>query len=688
MTVHQIWIGEVMPNDECGWVAGVRKHAQEAGWAHKLWTWDELLKTYGSEPLAGVFIKLMADFPMATTYTLMADYYRLRVLADAGGVYLDADFKASGWPMWPDGVDVADVYVLGEFTNHERACNGFFYCRNADSMRRAAKLAECYLLARLPVDAADLPSRYVEMVRRDGGRGGLARCGVGPGFIRRRVLPAWMNDGVKVTFIDKGLVGHRQWDGGAVLTHQATAHWHEGGKSSDDPFWPAVAEKAKTLSRQRMMDALPAHLRPFGGVKPPVRVRCADAAHGNGGMCADAMANGGGSAVGLMFRIPRDVRRVVALSNVTTGFSPDMLPLRAGDLVIHCNHSRHREAAMAVKGTRHWLFVRHGKGRDPRGWHWYHEGTFDGFEKVFFIDDASMLAPFRWFKEFRQVSKKSPTTGFIVANMMREVAPNLPLVLGGFEPGVKHGTPQWDGHDWHVEAEWYKQRGFTLYRPRQQARILVLVASCLGYSGRDIRAKSGKETYEQRRACRMAWLHRLTPDNVEAVMVVGRGETVHEPLVRQLDVDDDFMGLPGKVKAAFSDALERSDFDWLVKCDDDTFLHLERLVQYVAGLPIGSRDVYGAPTANNQKDRVCGGGGYVLHRDVVAAIVRDAAFPERGREDVEVCRAIMRYGGRVVREERFNALAEPSPARGNNLISCHHLTPRQMMQVHTDCWKI
>ena len=92
MTVHQLWIGGDIPAAESAWVAGVKKAAESAGWQHRLWDWPQLLKAYGAEPVAALFQRLMVDFPMPTTYTLMADYYRLRVLADGGGVYLDADF--------------------------------------------------------------------------------------------------------------------------------------------------------------------------------------------------------------------------------------------------------------------------------------------------------------------------------------------------------------------------------------------------------------------------------------------------------------------------------------------------------------------------------------------------------------------------------------------------------------------
>ena len=680
--VHQIWIGATMPEREAAWVESVRRHAIAAGWQHKLWGWDELMEAYGGEPVAALFRRLMADFPMPTTYTLASDYYRLRVLADGGGVYLDTDFAATGWPELPAEVD---IYLLSEFFARQSACNGFFYCRRPEVMRKSAMMVANRLLTLLPPDAADLPIRYVDMVRRDGKRGGLPNCGIGPGFMRKVVIPTWCKHGVTMRFIPEQMVGHRQWQETSLLTHWGTAHWHEGTRSENDPFWQGVAARAAELTaknrheeQRRALTALPRHLQPYGSIIKPVFVRKKAISEPKKTILPLQ------SAEKLQFIIPKDVQRIVILSNVTTGFSIDMVPVQAGDLCIHCNHSRHRVPAMAIQGTHHWLFVRHGKGRDPRGWHWYHDGSFDGFEKVFFVNDASMVKPFNWWRDFRKISPKSPTTGFIAANAMKECYPNMPIVLAGFDPANRHGTPQWDGHAWKVEATWYTERGFTLYKPRPKLRILLIIGSCLDYSMRSVRIKTAREVYEQRRACRISWLNKLLPSNVRAIMVVGRGKPIHEPMVQQLDVEDDFWHLPAKMRAAFKYALDNEDFDWLVKCDDDSFIHLERLVQYIATLPPGSRDIYGA--AAGKGDGVCGGGGYILHRDMVATIAADDKFPDRGREDREVGNAVLRAGGKIVIVPQMNSTRTPSPAKDNDIISCHHLSPRMMRKIHTDCF--
>lgn len=204
------------------------------------------------------------------------------------------------------------------------------------------------------------------------------------------------------------------------------------------------------------MQGAPIWLRPQGCTMLPEPI-----AAQQGAGCGVAVRNGWPAPL----RLPSGTRRVVVLSNVTRGFSLSGLNLGKGDVCIHCNHARHAAEAMEVEGSRHFLFVRHGKGNDPRGWHWYHEGGFDGFERVLFVDDAAMLSPMQWYGEWKKISRKSPTTGFIAANMVRELYPKVELVLAGFDPGVQHGTTMWKGHDWASEARWYGQRGFTLIRP-------------------------------------------------------------------------------------------------------------------------------------------------------------------------------------------------------------------------------
>lgn len=651
-----------MPEKEAAWVAGIRTAATAAGWQHKLWTWAELEARYGGEAVCGVFRRALAEYPQAFSYTLAADYYRLRVLADAPGLYLDTDFECCG--TWPDFTAAPTIGLLGEFFARTRPGNCILLAKDSTPFALAAEMAAKRILDRLDPASKDFPAQLVALVRRDKG-GSLPAAGCGPRWLVKCVLPAWDAAGFQHGFLPPATAAHRQWHSHAALVHHGTAHWHEGGRES--AYWDAMARHAH-------QQALPAHLRPQGScIVPPRRTTDRPAA---------------ATAPALPFRIPAGTRRIVVLSNVATGFPWERINLQAGDLVIHCNHATHRQAAMAVAGTRHWLFVRHGRGRDPRGWHWYAPTNMDGFEKVFFVDDAAHITPFRWAAEYRAITAKSPTTGFLVANAMREVAPTLPLVLAGFDPGIHHGTPQWDGHDWQAERAWYSRHGFCLLPPAASfPRVLVLVTSCHQFIDRTIRAKTADGCYRARKACRLGWMRRLLPEGMQAFFIVGNGPANHEPRVVQVDAPDDYAHLPAKVLAGMRWALAHHEFDYLVKVDDDTFLHPTRLAAFVATLPQGTPDIYGG-ASREQDFNLCGGAGYILSRAMLAKVVADPAIPAIGAEDREICASVLRQGGRVIKDARFNKTNTPWPTMSNDLISAHTMTPARMHRAHTDCFKL
>lgn len=267
--VHQIWIGSAMPEAERGWVDGVRRAATAAGWEHRLWGWEELLKAFGEEPVADVFRRAFAlpgeVISPAVVASLACDYYRSRVLAEAGGVYLDTDFECRGpWPDFEELLAAAGVEVLGleEFFSPVM-CAGFFAAADGRAMRLAADAAAEYLLRELPPYAVNFAAKLVAECRRDGGRGGLAQHGVGPGWRRRVALPLWQRAGVRWAFVPRGAVGHRQWGGNSALVHMGAARWHERDGAALSALWRSRAAAARVAEARGTVGAeLPPWLRP------------------------------------------------------------------------------------------------------------------------------------------------------------------------------------------------------------------------------------------------------------------------------------------------------------------------------------------------------------------------------------------------------------------------------------------
>lgn len=154
-------------------------------------------------------------------------------------------------------------------------------------------------------------------------------------------------------------------------------------------------------------------------------------------------------------------RLVVIANTQAPGFAPASF-LRPGDYCIHLNRARHAPACMAVPGTRHALLCR--RNTDAAGWFTPAAG-FNGFDRVLFVDFGELCIGSSWYAEWSRLTSASPTSGFIAANLCRELHPQLPLLLLGFDPAHERGSYRWAGHEWEREAAWYEQRGFNLLPP-------------------------------------------------------------------------------------------------------------------------------------------------------------------------------------------------------------------------------
>lgn len=649
-TVNQIWLGGEMPAREKAWCDGVRAAAEAAGWQYRLWRDADIEAAYGTEPVAEVFRAARKALPGPVTYTLESDYYRLRVLADAGGLYMDTDFECSSWPEWPDE---GDVWTAAERFNSSLLCNCLLWVLNPEAARFAAGMAAAKLTGALDPASPRFEADYIALVRRD--KGGLV-AGLGPRWLRNTVRPAAESVGHRWGIVGTDVAGHIIWPEHGPLCHHGVSWWHEGKRSEQAALWDARAKAAARKAR-------PAYLVPQGKAV----------------MSGSRPASSGTASVEPPFSLPGGVRRIVVLSNVTRDFSPADVPLRDGDLCIHLNHARHKAAAMAVPGVQHVLLVRHGRGSDPLGWHWYGPENYNGFCRVQFVEDARLCRPWSWWREFKARGGKSPTTGFIAANICRACWPEIPLLLAGFDPGVNHGTPCWEGHSWDVERAWYKEHNFRLLPPAS-ARVLVMVQSCQGYLDREVRRRDADGCALSRRAARLTWWKEL-PANVEAFFAVGHGPACNEAGVVQLDAPDDYEHLPAKTIAGIRWALANREWDYLVKVDDDTYVHGARLAQYCNKLPRGMADIHGG--ASQPRDfNLCGGAGYILSRAMAEKVAADEAIPAEGLEDREVCASVLRHGGRVVKSPLFRMDATQVPSLGNNLVTAHHLNARGLYRVH------
>lgn len=217
-TVHQIWLGGNMPLQEQQWTEGVRRGALEAGLDYKLWQDADIQAAFGDEPGWKFFQELLEVAPRVQVLTLMSDYYRFRVMARDGGLYLDTDYMLNGpLPSFRPG---DGILCAGEFWRASAPCTAFL-CGSAAAYRPVATEADKQLQEAVD-EAAWIGAE--QWWQQHGGRGILLMWG--PKWYRAHGLPAAQHAGVEVRMVPRQVVGHVQWGPGSALTHVGTAHWH------------------------------------------------------------------------------------------------------------------------------------------------------------------------------------------------------------------------------------------------------------------------------------------------------------------------------------------------------------------------------------------------------------------------------------------------------------------------------
>ena len=185
---------------------------------------------------------------------------------------------------------------------------------------------------------------------------------------------------------------------------------------------------------------------------------------------------------------------------------------------------------------------------------------------------------------------------------------------------------------------------------------------------------------ERRASVRQTWLTRLPP-NMTARFVVGDGPKIEEPDVWQVPAGDNYFN-QDKLRLALRYAVGHGApmFDYLFKCDDDTYLVPERLESAITDVEVHQPHYIGRRCGINN-DYCHGGAGYLLSRWMVCALCHAPATTEDS-EDGWVglrCRAVTA----LVDCQRFCDKPTEWPTQRNDLITTHQLrTPELMFQFH------
>lgn len=199
-----------------------------------------------------------------------------------------------------------------------------------------------------------------------------------------------------------------------------------------------------------------------------------------------------------------------------------------------------------------------------------------------------------------------------------------------------------------------------------------------------IGALSGVQHDARRRRCRETWFADARRCGVDTVFLVGAADRTLLPScvddILLLPCPNDYPTLPQRTRWFCRWALERHDWEYVFKCDDDTYVSIERLKEY----EFNGRDYIGGEwTAGVGYGS--GGGGYFLSRRA-AEIVAETLTAEVGDEDVLVGRAMEAAGVTFYSDDRFVGYGnyDKRPRACNSTITTHSISADIFYQSHRE----
>jgi hypothetical protein len=196
-----------------------------------------------------------------------------------------------------------------------------------------------------------------------------------------------------------------------------------------------------------------------------------------------------------------------------------------------------------------------------------------------------------------------------------------------------------------------------------QPRVKILIGIC-----------SCDRFPDRRRAIRETWLRHL-PFGVSVVFFSGDCDAANEPGLVSLPVPDTYEHLAGKVHCFYRYSLEHYKFEYLFKCDDDTYVRPERLCR----LPrpgvhfLGSMEIH--------QGYAQGGAGYLMSRSMVEHFADQPAETTAPEDWLFTQRAIA-SGMTLASTPRLQGHGDQVPEIDNEFVTGHWLGPFEMQRVH------
>nr|CAG4635616.1 EOG090X0A8N [Artemia franciscana] len=171
----------------------------------------------------------------------------------------------------------------------------------------------------------------------------------------------------------------------------------------------------------------------------------------------------------------------------------------------------------------------------------------------------------------------------------------------------------------------------------------------------------------------------------------------HNDLLVLGNIEDTYELLTSKTLGAFSSILENTSFEYLLKCDDDSYVFIDKLINLLAKQP--SKKLYLGYFKGNahvqrkgawkEKDwNLCDrylpyaqGGGYLLSKDLVEYIVKNSDLLKKYKsEDVSVGAWLAPLDINKVHDIRFNTEWRSRGCSNSDVIT-HKQSPTMMLKM-------
>jgi hypothetical protein len=198
-----------------------------------------------------------------------------------------------------------------------------------------------------------------------------------------------------------------------------------------------------------------------------------------------------------------------------------------------------------------------------------------------------------------------------------------------------------------------------------------------------IGALNAKQHSDRLARCRETWAKDAYEAGIDVVFLYGTDSEMPARRVGDslcFPVPNDYAALPRRTRAFCEWALAQPGWEYLFKCDSDTYVSIPRLAAY----ELAGRDYIGAEWKLGV-GYGSGGAGYFLSRRA-AGVVAARLTQRTGAEDLLVGQVLREAGIPLSIESRFVPWGsmEHRPARSNNLITVHGVGAEVFFAAHAE----